>query len=225
MPRLALLLAFFLAACGALTGDDDGGDCFFDCFGSSSCADGVVRSVHAIYSTCEEAAAAGVTECESEVTYHCARGCRTDETEIDTDQAPEQLCEENRPKQVGDPCTDDSGCRPEVATINADGSVTNVYLQCDMAAGQCVSRDAPVVPDLYASCGLVPESNAFEGVVSSDACSTTVCAFQKSGDCFRDICTASCSSDGDCPAGTTCLDWGVGVCVPPDWAAAGIACN
>lgn len=221
--RWVILIAL-VAACdggGTGTGGDAAPDaappdadpyCHWDCFGYTECADGVVTAWEDIPVPCEY----WTGECPSS-TFTCERGCRTDVDQLGPLDPPLNICEENRPKAVGDPCVDDSYCRPEVATIHPDGSVTNVYLQCDTTAGQCVERTPPTVADLYAPCGLHadPTNGIAFGSIETAACSAGVCAYyeDETQTCMWQMCTTHCASDGECPVGTTCVDT---VCKPPE---------
>jgi hypothetical protein len=201
-----------LAACdGASSGDDAGvepdGDpyCHWDCFGYQECHDGVVTSWEHTPVPCEY----WEGECPHSTSTPCVEGCRIDTDRIDgAPDDPSIMCEENRPKHVGDLCADDTDCRPEVATWDDQGNVTNVYLRCDVDAGMCVARDAPVVADwLATSCGIepdaFPDSYAY-GVREVDTCSGGVCLFYEREDCVAQGCTIRCEGDGECPVGAVC---------------------
>jgi hypothetical protein len=127
---------------------------------------------------------------------------------------PRQMCEEWRPKQVGDPCDDPTDCDPQVATVNDAGDVINVYLRCDLETGTCVARDPTVVEGYLAPCGIEapfgePPGFAY-GFVLTDVCSTGVCLVIEDEMCVRQGCTVACDFDDDCPMGSVCeyfLDW------------------
>lgn len=205
--------------------DPDPDYCHYDCFGYHECRDGVVTTWDHTPVPCDY----WEGECPHYESYECVEGCR-----IDTDQIadpwldPAAMCEENRPKQVGDLCADESDCRPEVATWDQTGAVTNVYLTCDIAAGICVERPAPVVPDWLAACGHVadpfPDSFAY-GYVETDACTGGVCLYLEREDCVAQGCSIRCESDGDCPMGAVCEPgWGVCKPGPPNLIGVSLAC-
>jgi hypothetical protein len=118
------------------------------------------------------------------------------------------MCEEWRPKQVGDPCDVPTDCDPQVATVADDGTVTNVYLECDLETGACVARDPPVVEDYLAPCGVEPsfdgDRTGAYGFVRTDACSGGVCLIYETETCVTQGCTIRCDSDDDCPMGSVC---------------------
>jgi hypothetical protein len=250
MRHLAVLvLSGVLAGCnggggdlpdgGAVDADSDGIDadaaidarsdadeyCHYDCFGAQTCADGVVTSWAHTPVPCEK----WDEECPHFESYVCERGCWTDMIETgDPEVDPGALCEENRPKQVGDPCVDDSYCLPEVATV-VDGTVVNVYLQCDLELGECVAREAPVVADWLSQCGLLSEDVGDWGVVETEACASGLCLYIDGEACLRQGCTAACTGDGECPPGSVCEHYGYSgptVCKPglPQQHADGLSC-
>ena len=217
-----------LAACDApeIGEEDDGPDdpyCHWDCFGFHECADGIVTSWEHTPVPCEY----WEGECPHAVTYQCVEGCRIDTDRIDDPSlVPAAMCEENRPKQIGDVCVDETDCRPEVATWNELGEVTNVYLRCDGDTGRCVAREPPVISDWLAQCGLVPdeypESYAY-GVAEAALCDSGLCLFVERNDCVAQGCTIACTSDGECPPGAVC-DWEVCKPGPPNSIGIDISC-
>jgi len=196
--------------------------CHWDCFGLHECHDGVVTTMRHGPVPCEHWQ--GV--CPRRESFRCERGCRTDVTYLYPGAEAREMCEEHRPKQVGDPCRDDSECRPEVATWDAQGNVTNVYLRCDVAAGTCVAREPPVVADWLAPCGLVPDdSPGFAyGVTASAACSGGLCAFLETETCVKQGCTIPCSTDGQCPVGAVCEEGTYCKPGPPNLIGVGLSC-
>jgi hypothetical protein len=192
--------------------DPGGYDPICECFGYHECRDGVVTTWVTTQVECD----GWNGECPMGEGYQCERGCRADAEEVDyAALPPEELCEENRPKQIGDACATEEDCRPEVAVVQDDFTVVNVYLTCDTAAGLCVAREAPVVADWMAQCGLLldGEPGFAYGYVESDACSGGVCLFVERETCVSQGCTIRCVSDGECPMGSVCQS-GWGVCKP-----------
>lgn len=171
-------------------------------------------------------------ECPHYYSYKCQRGCRTDVDSIGPYDDPSLMCEEFRPKHLGDPCTEEAHCRPEGDVIGEDGSVSTEYLTCDVEAGQCVAREPPVIADLYATCDLhvtsPPDGSYTGGVVETDLCTGGVCAWfdHQSETCILQFCTAECATNGDCPPGTRCetFQYVWHICMPPDWNDAPIEC-
>lgn len=136
------------------------------------------------------------------------------------------MCEENRPKQVGDPCDDESDCEPQVATWEGT-EVTTVYLRCDLEQGTCVSRDPPVVEDWLAACGLELDSQPgyAYGYMPVAACTGGVCLYLETDECMLQGCTIPCDSDGDCPMGAVCEDgWQVCKPGPPNNIGLSLSC-
>ena len=241
MRVVGVILVVGAIACGDPGSDGDGGTvpdasidgwfegCHYDCFGYGECSDGVVTTWEHAPVPCEE----WTGECPHGVAYECERGCRTVVDSIGPVGLASDMCEENRPKHVGDPCTEETHCRPAVATVTGDGSVTNVDLTCDLDAGECVERDPPTIADLYQGCGMVapipPMGTYSTGVAETDACSGGVCAYAEeypAESCIWQTCTARCTSDGEYPPGTICDDYGAQrVCLPPDWSASPITCQ
>ncbi|MBI5487335.1 MAG: hypothetical protein HY905_08385 [Deltaproteobacteria bacterium] len=205
----------------AMTGCGDGGteydpDCHWDCFGHSECHDGVVTTWAHTPVPCEY----WTWECPHHESYTCERGCRLD-TDVIHDPwiDPSEMCEEWRPKQVGDPCDDPTDCEPQIAAVDDAGNVLNVYLRCDLEADTCVARDPPVVEDYLAQCGVEPSfdgprTGAY-GFVRTDVCSGGVCLVYEATTCVTQGCTIRCDSDDDCPMGSVC--WFDG----RDWTPAG----
>jgi hypothetical protein len=127
------------------------------------------------------------------------------------------MCEEWRPKQVGDPCDDPTDCEPQVATVDDADNVINVYLRCNIETNSCVAQDPPVVEDYLAQCGVEApfgDAGGYEyGFVRTDACSSGVCLIVEWETCVAQGCTIRCNSDADCPMGSVCenfRDWTLG---------------
>jgi hypothetical protein len=232
-PQVALVALLGAApACHFDLQDEEPGtdpSCHFDCFDDHECVDGVVTSWRGEPIACDDWEGA----CPSYVGYTCERGCRIDIEEIDYVVADAQfLCEEYRPKHAGDLCTEEAHCHPQVATWNPDGTITNVYLTCDVSAGVCVDREPPVIPDFLQPCGIEapidPLGSYTSGVLETSLCTAGVCVYWEdpSETCVWQGCTAVCDSDDDCPPGTYCgqSPWPP-TCQPPDFFAAGITCQ
>lgn len=179
--------------------------CHHDCFGYLTCVEGVVTRYLHLPVPC----ASWRGECPHEVAYTCERSCSTP-IEKDYSASPDSLCEEGRPKSVGDPCAVESDCEPQIAVIGADHSVTNVYLRCDAELGQCVAREPPHVADWLEPCGLsvpfgVEDGHEF-GFVRSSLCDGGLCLIAEQDSCIQQGCTTPCDSDDDCPMGAICQE-------------------
>jgi hypothetical protein len=218
VPRFAaaILLAATMACSGSDAGSPDGGgdgnvdadvdadpNCHIDCFGHAECRDGVATSYYHAPVPCDR----WQGHCPIMDTYQCVEGCRTDVAQIDVvDLEARIMCEEHRPKRVGDPCADESDCRPQVADVPWDGGpITHVYLRCDIDAGRCVTRPPPLIPDWLASCGIALGDEIRDRIHETTACAGGVCAIGGSSpSCVEQGCTARCADDGDCPPGSLC---------------------
>jgi hypothetical protein len=230
-----LLLIAMLAACNLelqdaeTAGDDAESGCHFDCFEAHECDDGGVTSWESGPIACSD----WQGECPHGVSVQCERGCRIDLGSVDYVAEPQHLCEEHRPKRLGDVCAEEAHCHPQVAVWNPDGTITNVYLRCDLATGTCVEREPPVIPDFLVACAIEapiePLGTFTQGVRTTDLCSGGVCLFYEdsSESCVWQGCTATCDSDDDCPVGTFCGDFAYGgwVCQPAAFETSGITCQ
>lgn len=172
-----------------------------DCFGRSTCADGVVTQWANMPVSCS---AGG---CPHGVVGSCRKGCGA----AVINGPPScvlSICRENMPKAAGDPCETDDDCRPVPARTTAS-TVQNVYLRCDLGMGLCVPGTAPVVADWLAPCtpGIVSSLRGMTtGLMqlTDAACSSGVCMAAGEGSCVRQGCTKGCRSDDECPQGSRC---------------------
>jgi hypothetical protein len=214
--RALALLGLVLAACGgssSLPGTDDPGDadggCIDECPGTYACMDGALYAYSADATRCS---------CVAHEFAGCARGCRSDgisRIHAGSSEGAAVLCEENRPKHVGDPCSAPDWCQPEVAVVDYDAhTLQNVYLQCDVAQQLCVARAAPVISDWMATCGLGDDAPVDIGAFAAPGCSSGICYTHRHDGCLHQGCIAGCASDGECPEGTVCTQ---GSCLPPPW--------
>ena len=192
--------------------------CHYDCFSYHECRDGVVTTSGGGPIPCEHWGGS----CPSHQSYVCERGCRVDTDRMYGPVEPRDICEEWRPKQVGDPCAEERDCEPQVAEVDEEGTVTNVYLRCDTDLGECVARPAPVAPDDYLlECGIrapYGDPDGWEsGVIATDTCAEGVCLFIERETCVEQGCTVRCDSDDDCPMGSTCESFR---CLTPEFPPA-----
>jgi len=127
--------------------------CHTDCFGGMSeheCFDGTIFAkgtyMGALYYPCDEHG----RYCETwERTYTCKKGCRTDFTDFDmiSETCTTScgggdhccfwiLCEEGRPKEVGEECSEDEDC-----TWYDGQHYLHEELYCDPEEGVCKARE------------------------------------------------------------------------------------
>lgn len=216
-------------------GEDVDPYCHYDCFGYLTCAEGIVTLYNHVAVPCEY----WTGGCPHEVVYTCEKFCSSS-VEQDPYTEPSRLCEEGRPKKVGDPCEAEADCEPQIPERNPDGSIMNIYLQCDLEMHLCVERPAPVVADWLATCDLshpFGSEDRFEfGYVRSAACDSGLCIMAEEETCVRQGCTTECDRDSDCPMGAVCQfalqDWSTshsdevevieGVCKPGPYNQIGV---
>lgn len=158
--------------------------CHYDCFGYNECSDGVVTTWDHAPVPCEH----WEGECPHSESYTCERGCRADGVSATGPfEPPSSMCEEARPKQAGDPCEQETDCDPQVAEYDpATGTVTNVYLRCDLDLHMCVEREPTVIEDYLAPCGLVAPLDGpgySYGFREVDVCSGGLCVYVERDTC------------------------------------------
>lgn len=150
--------------------------------------------------------------CSVSFEHTCKKGCRVDchPPLFYGQYLPRDACEENRPKQVGDPCKTQEDCLPLTSTFNpADRTVHNTYLRCDPAVGLCLETSPKTPPSDYLQpCGpALPSSlvGAF-GYVTSPGCKSEFCLVvgHLYSRCIYQACTLPCEGDHDCPQGSVC---------------------
>ncbi len=178
--------------------------CHYDCFGRTTCLDGVVTS----WANTPVSCSAWTGSCPHYVVETCRKGCSASEISTST-LCPLAICKENVPKVAGDPCETDDECRPSRARTTGTTTPENVYLRCDVAAGICVSADPPVLADWLAGCtpGLLTSLGGVNtGLVriSDPQCSSGLCMAAGETTCVRNGCTMACRSDDECPTGAIC---------------------
>lgn len=105
------------------------------------------------------------------------------------------LCNEGRPKSVGDACVIDADCRPAAEGVPA--------LECDETTNKCVSVARPVGPTGYgATCPIVELPPGGETVQPHG--DEMWCYVARDATCRRAFVTIPCTFDEDCPAGSVC---------------------
>ena len=118
------------------------------------------------------------------------------------------------PKKAGDPCQTDDDCRPTEAQSSRT-MVTNTYLACDTAAKACVATAGPTVadwmkpcsPDVVAQIAPAGSTRAFDRGAPDPGCAEGWCAAARveGAACVANSCTRACTSDDQCPDGSTCI--------------------
>jgi hypothetical protein len=200
--------------------------CHYDCFGRTTCVDGVVTWWANTPIDCRH----WTGSCPSSVVATCRKGCAAAVIHSSVPMAcPLVICRENTAKVAGDPCQADDDCRP-IPAGSATDTPANIYLRCDVAAGRCVAASPPVVADWMAACTpslLTSFMGQTTGVQWFDdpRCSSGACVAAGTQTCVRQGCTTRCRSDDECPMGSRCINscdpFDVerrGVCVPPSAA-------
>jgi hypothetical protein len=142
----------------------------------------------------------------------CAKGCgiaRRDTLAV----CPSDLCRENVPKVAGDPCQGDDDCGPTQAESSTT-MVTNTHLACDTSAHACVATAGPTVADWLKPCSadalaqIAPAgTRAFDRGAPDPGCAEGWCAAARveGAACIASSCTRACTSDDQCPGGSTCI--------------------
>ncbi|UJR82731.1 hypothetical protein [Sandaracinus amylolyticus] len=126
-PALIATAAILAIGCGpgssAIEGDaGPPGACTFECFpGGFRCRGGVIVEVPRVTVPCDTTSVCP----DGEPVHTCERGCVEDAMSSSSDD----LCNETRPKNEGDPCEIDADCEP---------SATSTPLACDPLLRVCV---------------------------------------------------------------------------------------
>ncbi|MGM0558674.1 MAG: hypothetical protein ACQEVA_19970, partial [Myxococcota bacterium] len=220
--------------------DDTGGEdqetsdpnCHYDCFAHYTCENGEVYWQSGGPIPCEVGGAELCTK--GDKVGDCQEGCRIDEDELPSN-GPDGwpiMCEENRPRGVGEPCSSDDDCSPAEDHYDA---ATDEYVEkqltCDTTAGECVDPNAPGYRNF---CDAEPTEIedglgylAPDGDVALPGCNaTSYCAVEQNADKSCQICTIECNEDADCPSGSFCTssqnldqfdDTIINLCIPSDW--------
>ena len=195
--------------------NDPDAPCTFRCNARITCDDGTLTR----WSSATLACGSTIEDCPREGAGTCQRGCREDIDSLPGGSVPTQLCEENRPKWAGDPCTTLADCLPLPATDTVLGVPQNRYLRCDTDAGVCVADSPPTVPDYMTACGIDEEDleeppapdDIRYGIVAASDCPGDLCLFIEAETCVRQGCTVACTGDHECPPGSRCApnltDW------------------
>src|SRR6266496_1211823 len=180
--------------------------CHYDCFGRTTCADGVVTSWANVPVPCSQ----WTGSCPHSIVGMCQKGCGASNSRIGASMTcPLVVCKENAPKVLGDPCETNDDCRPSPA-LTGGATPENVYLRCDITAGTCVSATAPVLADWLAPCtphvlaSFMGVTTGLQAVVDS-RCSSGLCLAAGETTCVRQGCTMACRSDDECPMSSLCM--------------------
>jgi hypothetical protein len=135
-------------------------------------------------------------------TYTCPTGCRRDGV-LDLYGAAWReltlLCEDGRPRVVGDPCTTNEDCTP---------FERDARLACDADAGTCAAYSVPVPTGFEAPC--CPPAGLFDWpgnlIVDDPSCAGGVCLATYGPSGTAGACVVRCHDDWDCPDGHRCAD-------------------
>jgi hypothetical protein len=142
-------------------------------------------------------------------TTECREGCRKDGVSMASwgSDLSHTLCEENRPRLVGDPCDNDLDCaREEPPEAGSD----RLLLACDAELGTCIASSAKTPDDYLTDCGLssVPGLGVrFGALVNASDCRSGICLllYPEVEPSTEQYCTALCAATSDCPTGSSCL--------------------
>lgn len=186
-------------------------NCHYDCFTHYTCEDGVVYFQQGGPIPCD---IGGSELCDRGYEVgECEDGCRSD-TFFPDPSGPDGwpiMCEENRPRAVGEPCASDDDCSP--AETSADDSTDGPVekeLECDTDAGTCID---PNNPDYLSYCDADPDqldgASGYllpDGQISIPNCADgSYCYVTENADQSCQFCTIECESDATCPAGSSCV--------------------
>jgi hypothetical protein len=187
--------------------DEPDPNCHYDCPTKYSCEDGVVYQ-HPASIPCGRG---GSEVCESAKNpdYQCEEGCFFDQVSWFDQQLrlePKQLCNEHRPRVVGDACETDADCAPG-ETFTADGQEQSKELTCDPDASTCVDDAAPDYLDFCDSKVIVESGDGYIAAPQAGfpGCDDAAyCVASARGDTVCQSCTFECTADADCPSGSEC---------------------
>lgn len=216
--QLVALLLTLTGCLGSNTtpgAEDAAGDsdptCHYDCFANFTCEGGEVFYQRGRPIPCSEG---GAEACDRGVSVgQCEEGCQdaVDVTAGVDGQNWRQMCEEHRPRAVGEPCASDDDCTPpELYLDEQSGELEPKTLVCDQERGRCVDPDTP---DFLVHCEAsfsqldrgVGYFSAGGDVAIPGCTSSDFCFVQKSGSQTCQSCTIACEDDSECPAGSGCF--------------------
>ncbi|MFU8804198.1 MAG: hypothetical protein ACNA8W_10345 [Bradymonadaceae bacterium] len=182
--------------------------CHYDCFGSYRCSEGNVYETPHAPLPCSEATEENIRFCdEGWLAGECEEGCVEDvDYHYDVFSDPWTiLCNEGRPRIVGDPCETDADCQPVERPVHFRGDVVERTLLCDENSSICIDPDDP---DFMAPCDLgeLPSpGEETDYAMSAPACASEHCAIRFiTSELICQGCAPPCEVDTDCPAGSRC---------------------
>ena len=165
---------------GGIVDRADLSGCHYDCFGGFFCRDGSVYQETPAPIGCRDWTGACPSLLRTDVV--CARGCR----EFAYGRLPEEVCEENVPKDVGSPCTAPEHCTPGRTVPDGFGGNAPLALDCDTTTSLCVlgvaelcngidddgdgttDEDCTITARIVADVSSPPRSSASDVAFSSD---------------------------------------------------------
>lgn len=202
-----------LLGCGSGSDSEEDEPFCSECLPGRYCHEGTVWEISGGNIPCSE----WTGECPARV-HECQKGCRTDDVSLSWSEDLAMFCREHQPKHPGDPCVDDSDCRPLSYSESPYGTTVVTHLACDVAQGACVETDAPVIEGYMDPCGLtladIPEALPRDRLwrIERSECATGSCLMSTSAQaldqdgCIPQGCTVRCTGHGDCPQGSLCVD-------------------
>lgn len=202
------------------TSRDDPDNCQINCEVKYSCVDGTVYD-HPWRMSCSGGQQACNAQSNITEVHQCQDGCALYENYWSWPivEQPSEMCEENRPRGVGESCQEDADCEPSDRESGR--------LECDPESNTCID---PSVPDYLEYCEIPADELASgEGFVSAPTdgfpgCGeSTYCVVDKDANRVCQSCSLACETAADCPSGSTCQsvsglggsgDGDVRLCVP-----------
>jgi hypothetical protein len=188
--------------------DEHDDDCHYDCFGEFECRDGqVYERFHAPIPCNHPDYDTLVAQCiTGTLVGSCEQGCATvTNYRYDVFNDPWTImCEEGRPRIVGDPCQTNADCTPSLQMVIAPPDSTPRPLICNETTQRCVDPDHT---DYLNWCNLdaTPATSDDPTYLAAPGCAAEHCLLKRA---FRDNhcqgCTMPCESSEDCPAGSYC---------------------
>ncbi len=180
--------------------DDEQNACSHTCQLKFSCNAGVVYE----HPNCAGSEQQCNSRTEATQVDECDEGCALFENYRDWPvvERPSDMCEENRPRGVGERCEDDTDCEP----LDPDSSGNT--LECDPDSGTCVD---PTVPEYLEYCDVTASELASgDGFIEAPSagfagCSdASYCIVDKDAIETCQSCSIPCETPADCPSGSTC---------------------
>jgi hypothetical protein len=185
--------------------------CHYDCFGGTSCRNGVVTTIIHGPVPCEHLTGS----CPVLATYNCKEGCAIEPTDVRGGENPfanvpaaalAVLCKETPNATAGTPCdATQPSCLPnraqEHADAGADGGLHTEYLTCQSNTCQPATDPPPSATNYYSPC---TGATTGDGYIASGSCFYCLSFQDPASACTRTGCSQLCWSDHQCPQGSFC---------------------